>query len=222
MRSFSVAVLLMLASAAHAQLDEDDPKLARRPAVFSITDDDDPKLARGLPPPPRSRLPTHVAPRFKLAYRSLTTANLDPGEITFHAVELDYYPSSFRFFRFGLDTEIAYAGGPYNLWYFTVGPTVGFQFPWRVTPFVDARFVAGLAGGAVDGVVAVSYIYVGGLDFGAELYVAGRFFLTGAVGWAHPVFRGADVAFIRAHPMFQAQTKEFSADTFTFKVGLGF
>jgi hypothetical protein len=210
---------------------EDDPKLDRAVSISPepspapppepprFPDEDDPKLSRGTV---HKRVwPQHDVPRFKLAYRFLQAAGLEGGDITFHTLEIDYYPSSFRWFRFGLDTELGFAGGPYSLFYFTVGPTVGVQFPARVTPFIDARFVAGIAGADVLNNAVVSYMYMGGIEGGIELYYARRFYLTAAIGWVHPVYSGADIDYVRAHPMMQPVRKEFSDDTFTFKIGLG-
>src|SRR5579862_8022409 len=159
-----VVLALALAFAVRAAADEDDPKLDRPlvaappvaapPSVATpgpevhFADEDDPKLARGTVH--KRAWAYHDVPRFKLAYRYMQMAGLEGGETTFHALELDYYPWSMRFFRFGLDTEVGFAGGPFSLFYFTVGPTVGFQWPARVTPFIDARFIAGLAGADVE------------------------------------------------------------------------
>ncbi|HZS37875.1 MAG TPA: hypothetical protein VFF06_13650 [Polyangia bacterium] len=218
----ALALAFALAPAARADEPppgEDDPKLDRPRPELHFPDEDDPKLARGTI---HKRVwPHHDVPRFKLAYRFLMAAGLEGGETTFHALEFDYYPSSFRFFRFGLDSELGFAGGPFNLFYFTVGPVVGFQWPGRVTPFVDARFVAGLAGAVIQGIGVVSYMYTGGLEAGIELYYASRFYLTAAIGWAHPVYSGADVEYVRAHPTLQPVRKEFADDSFTFKIGLG-
>lgn len=223
MRTLALITCLLVAARTEAQ--EDDPKLARaaeRKAgslALALPDEDDPKLARGLVLR-RSWQDLHGVPRVKLAYRRLTTAGLQNDTIDFNAVELDYYPSS-AYFRFGLQTTLGFGANPYSSWLFTVGATMGLQVPWRVTPFVEGRFAAGLIGATFMGQNAISYIYAGGVEGGVELYLAGRFYLTASMGWAHPVFSGIDVASVRANPLLNPQRKDFAADTLTFKVGLG-
>ena len=55
-----------------------------------------------------------------------------------------------------------------------------------------------------------------------EAYVAGRFFLTGALGWAHPVYHGFDFVYSLAHPTADLEYVNIASDTFTLKIGLGF
>jgi hypothetical protein len=218
MRRLFLVVVLMLAPAANADPGEDDPKLARRETQPSV--EDDPKLARGSAV--RRQLPRapHAVPRFKLAYRNLVTAGLEGGDLMFHAGELDFYPAS-HYFRFGLEAEAGGAGGRYDAWYVSTGVAVGVQYPARVTPFLEGRFVAGVLGGTALGQSAVSYIYTGGIETGVEVYFAGRFYLTGAIGWAHPTYGGVDVASIRQHPGQTPAIKDLSTDSLTFKVGVG-
>jgi hypothetical protein len=224
--ALAVIAALPAAAAAAAPDDvDDDPRRTRLAApLVRPCEDDDPKLSCGAGPAAVRRpfwATGHAVPRFKVAYRWLTARALTGGELQFHALSLGFYPASMRFLRVGVDAELGYAGGPYSQWYFTVGPTLGFQYPARVTPFVDARFSAGLAGGSDLGFIAVSYMYTGGLEAGVELYVAGRFYLTAALGWAHPVYSGIDLTALMLNPMLQPPRKEFSDDTFTFKVGFG-
>ena len=225
MRALLVMLVLVTRAALASPDADDDPKAAREATVelepSPLADEDDPKLARGAVRRARLSYGDHPVPRFKLAYRYLQTAGLQNDTIGFHAVELDYYPSS-GWLRFGLETELGFAGGAYGAWYLTAGAALGLQWPWRVTPFLEGRFTAGLIGASFMGQSAVSYIYLGGLETGIELYVIGRSYLTASVGWAHPVFSAIDVDFVRAHPTLDPQRKDFSADSFTFKVGFGF
>ena len=162
-----------------------------------------------------------MMPRVKLAYRYFSAVGLEKGvTMGFHIGELDFYPSS-GYLRFGLDTEVGYAGGRYDAWFFTTGGALGFQYPWRVTPFLEGRFDAGLLGGSAAGTTAVSWIYMGGLDTGIELYVARRFYFTGAIGWVHSVYSGVDIDWVKAHPGLAPSRKDFSSDSFTVKVGVG-
>jgi hypothetical protein len=222
-----VSVLLVAAlgpAAQAAPLDEDDPKLARgesRPPLrVVIPAEDDPKLTLLGQPRSAWRI-DHPVPRFKLGYRRLVAAALQGGDLVFNAAVLDYYPSSSHL-RLGLSCEIGIAGGTYGAWYVTQGAAVGFQWPWRVTPFVETRVAAGLLGGDVAGKSAVSYIWTVGVEGGVELYYASRFYVSAAIGWAHPVYSGIDIVALAQHPMLEPPRKDFAADSFTFKIGLGF
>ena len=203
MRAACLAVVLMLAGMAHA-------------GEWVFPDEDDPKLARGAPHPWWQT--QHDVPRFKLSYRRVWMASLEGGDLPFDAAELDFYPVS-RFVRFGITGEFGYGGGTYGLWYFVTGASLGLQLPMRVTPFLEGRFVAGLFGGSFMGQTALSWIYEGGIDTGIEVYIAKRYYFSAAIGWAHPVYGGVDVAQLNENQT--VVRKDFGTDSFTFKVGLG-
>lgn len=179
-------------------------------------DEDDPKLARAEVHATSWR-PHHDVPRFKLGYRRLWVAAPEGGDQPFDSIALDFYPVS-RFVRFGAQGEVGIGGGNYGLWYAVTGAALGLQWPARVTPFVEGRFVAGLVGGSFMGQSVVSWIYQGGLETGVEAYYASRFYISIAVGWVHPVYGGVDVAMLRQDVIVR---KDFATDSVTFKVGLG-
>ena len=223
MRVALAAVLLLALQhpAAAADDGEDDPKMSRAAPVepFVLPDEDDPKLARGATPRPVPWWrPRHAVPRFKLAFRWLELAGLEGGAQPMDVAEMDFYPAS-GLIRFGLDAEYGWAGGKYALWSVVTGATLGLQWPARVTPFLEGRFVAGLIGGSFMGQTAVSWIYEGGIESGVEIYYAGRFYVSAAIGWTRPVFGGVDVAQLNMNQTIVP--KDFVADTFTVKVGLG-
>ena len=201
-------VLLLLAAGAAARADD---------AHWVFPDEDDPKLARAEVHRAWWNV-RHDVPRFKLAYRRVWAASPDGGDLPFDVAELDFYPVS-RFVRFGLSAELGWGGGAYGLWYFVTGASLGLQWPMRVTPFVEGRFVAGILGGAFMGQSAVSWIYEGGIDTGVEIYYARRFYVSAAIGWAHPVYGGVDVAQLNQNHT--VVREDFAADSLTFKVGLG-
>lgn len=219
--AFAIGLLLTLQRPAAAADVEDDPKMSRAAPVepFVFADEDDPKLARGAAPVrvPWWR-PRHDTPRFKLSFRWLEAAGLEGGAQPFDVAEMDFYPAS-GLIRFGVDSEFGWAGGKYGLWYLLTGATLGLQWPARVTPFLEGRFVAGLIGGELMGQTAVSWMYQGGIETGVEIYYAGRFYVSAAVGWARPVYGGVDVAQLNTNQTIVR--KDFATDTFTVKVGLG-
>jgi hypothetical protein len=220
MRLF-VVVALALAAICPARADEDDPKMTRAnlapPLAATLPEEDDPKLARTEAETHRWRL-THDVPRFKLSYRYLDLAALQGGTQHFDGISATVYPLSW-IVRIGLDAEFDWGGGPYGVWLTTVGASVGVQYPARVTPFLDARFVAGVIGGTVNGSDVASWVYAGGLETGIEIYYARRFYLSLAIGWMHPVFGGIDVNMSKMTG--SLVMRDFANDTLTFKIGLG-
>ncbi|MGZ3439985.1 MAG: hypothetical protein ACXVDD_10725 [Polyangia bacterium] len=208
MRAACLAVVLLGAGWPVAHADE---------ARWVLPDEDDPKLARPTVHAEWWRT-EHDVPRFKLAYRRVWAASPDGGDLPFDVAELDFYPVS-KFVRFGLAGEVGYGGGAYGLWYFTTGASLGLQWPMRVTPFLEGRFAAGIVGGTFMGQSAVSWIYEGGIDTGIEVYYVRRFYVSAAIGWAHPVYGGVDVAQLNQNHT--VVRENFATDSFTFKIGLG-
>jgi len=180
----------------------------------------------------------HDNPRLKLSFRRLSIANLDATTVPLLGGQLDVYPLSRRWVRLGVELEggagdASLDGHGVGLWYALAGLSLGVQHPGRVTPFVDGRFAFGALGGRLSQAVAVApgvslskasavtYLLVGGIDVGVELYVMSRVYLSVAVGWAHPIYRGVDYAALKANPSAAVTFKDISGDTFTFKLGFG-
>ena len=175
------------------------------------------------PPPPR-----HAAPFMKVGYRRLSLKNLDLGQDDFavNAFELDMYPLSRDWVRIASEFSLGAASGTLqgkgstNL-YTTAGWALGFQYPMRVTPFVDFRFGAGLLAGDVAGKTAVTWLWHLGLEGGIELYIVERTFLSLAFGWVRPTYRGFDLAKSQASPTRDPDYMDFVGDTYTFRISLG-
>ncbi len=189
----------LVAHAAPQRLDEDDPKLARV------------VIGRLRPP----------VPRFKLSYRYLPLPTPDGQRLTFHAFGFDVYPVS-TYVRLGFGVDGGYGGGRLSMFYASIIGTLGVQYPWRVTPFVEGRFSLGLVGGRFQGAVATSVMLTGGVEAGLESFVYRRFYLSTTFGYAHPFYRAPDVLAYEADPTKAPPIKSFQADVFTFKLGLGF
>ena len=68
---------------------------------------------------------------------------------------------------------------------------------------------------------AATFMYVGGVDAGLELYAVSRLYVSASLGWAHPVYTSPDMAAMQSNPSAGMQFKQVAADTFTFKVGIG-
>ena len=217
--------------------------LARADGEFGSDDDiDDPKLERFARHPElgmTSFEDTRFMPSVKFAFRQFNAFNLDafaggtnpdgspvkPTYLTFNTFEFTAYPVSMRYFRVGAEAQLGLGSGqtnsPYTGYFFTTGLDVGFQYPWRVTPFFDARFAGGLLFGEVVGQAALSYIYMYGLDVGVELYVVDRLFVTVSIGWVHPYYEGVDLKWQANHPNSDPKLLPFENDSFTFKIGVG-
>lgn len=221
------ACLPALALAATARADEsDDPKSA-------------PASAPAAPAATARASVDHANPRLKLSFRSFGVTNLDGSAVSLKGGQVDLYPVSRRFFRMGIEAEAGsgdttLSGSTANLWYGLGGVTAGFQYPARVTPFVEGRFAAGALGGSFSGTIAnvggqaisgttsaTTFLYVGGVDAGVEVYTVSRLYLSAAIGWAHPVYTGFDYAAMQQNPSGGMQVKQIAADTFTFKLGIG-
>lgn len=185
----------------------------------------------------------HANPRIKLSYRRFAITGPNGTPVTLDGAQLDAYAISRRWFRLGFEAEgggakskdvIANVAG--HVWYGLTGLTMGFQFPARITPFVEGRVAIGVLGGTLSGSAVVggetytaegfsvaTFMYVYGVDAGIELYAIGRTYVSIALGWAHPAWLGdtvVDVATTIADGT--ASTRLVGADVFTFKVGLGF
>lgn len=199
---------------------DDDPKCARgecRPLTPFPVDEDDPKLARGW----HRRWPTA---KLQISYRFLMVADPYGGTLPFHLVQLTGFPIS-RYFRLGISLT---GGGStrYGAGMVDAGLSVGVQYPWRLSPFLDVGIAVGLIGANLVGRSVVSYEFRPNVEAGVDVFVASRFHLTIALGWARPVYGGVDATAIEA-AMKSNQTPDytvrpFSLDTFTVRAGVGF
>jgi hypothetical protein len=181
----------------------------------------------------------HANPRLKLSYRRFAISNLDLTDVPLQGLQLDVYPLSRRWVRGGVELEAgtgraALSGGAFNIRYGMLGLTGGFQYPARITPFVEGRLVGGIMGGNQDGDVTIpgttvsisgisgtTWITGRGLDFGAELFAGGRAYISASIGWLHTTWGGVDYPAMLLDPSAGVRYKDLSNDSFTFKLGLG-
>ena len=212
---------LLLLVAVPVTADADDRDLPA--SVILAGEEDDPKLWRlAEKARPKRAVPTAT---FEVGYRWYRLPNLDRSEMPFHNVALSLYPVSIPWFRLGIDAELGFGSGtlegkPNQAWTLVSGASVGIQFPWRLTPFLDFRFNGGLLGGDVAGETAITWIYSLGIEGGLSLFIVDRLHLSVAVGWLHTTYRGIDLVATRktpTMPVFQA----FVGDTVTVEIGIG-
>jgi hypothetical protein len=176
-------------------------------ATRALPAEDEPTIVTTAPPPVAPL--THPTPRLKLSYEHLSAGNLDGSSVPLEALHLDTYPLSWRFVRAGLGAEAGrgnakYANAAASVKYGLLGVNLGVQFPARVTPFVEGRAAAGALGGTLDGtlaipgststisnVSAVTWMYAMGVDAGAEVYFAGRAYVSLGIGWIRTTWGAA-------------------------------
>lgn len=177
----------------------------------------------------------HPNPRLKTSYRLFSISGLQGGRLWLNGAQIDAYALSRRWVRVGAELEgggggATFAATPVRLTYGLFGLTAGVQYPARVTPFVEGRFVGGVLHGDLQGTLTVgessygnqsatTWIYGGGVETGIEMYVYGRTYLSVGAGWMRSTWHGLDVPTMiqTGHMAF----KNLTGDTFTLKVGIG-
>jgi hypothetical protein len=181
--------------------------------------------------------PAHANPRLKLSYRLFSLAGLDGAPMWLHGAQIDAYALSRRWMRIGVELEggggsATLAGTGASLSYGVAGVTAGVQYPARVTPFIDGRFVGGVLSGQLDGALVVggqsfggtsatTWMYGGGLETGVEVYVWRRAYVSAALGWMRATWHGVDVSAMMANPQGGMAYKDLVGDTVTLKLGCG-
>jgi hypothetical protein len=168
----------------------------------------------------------HPNPRLKASYRRFAIASYDGASLWLDGAQLDVYALSRRRVRHTIEANRL------DLAYGTVGFNGGFQYPARVTPFVEGRVAAGVlsargsgamtfAGMTVTDPSIVTWMVNGGIETGIEVYTWRRTYLSAAIGWVRTTWRGPDVTAMISNPSAGVQTKNLESDSFTFKLGFG-
>ncbi|HEX3902304.1 MAG TPA: hypothetical protein VH853_05585 [Polyangia bacterium] len=176
-------------------------------------------------------------PRLKLSFVRFSIGNLDGSAVPLDALHLDLYPLSRRWIRAGFELEgglgdATFMGDRASLADVMLGVNAGLQWPGRVTPFVEGRLAGGALSGhtegpiTVDGLVvtqasATTYLYVWGIDAGAEVYLIGRSYLSVSLGWLHSTWRGAEDASPPGASAPDIALTDIVHDSFVFKLGVG-
>ncbi|HEX2659273.1 MAG TPA: hypothetical protein VHU40_13410 [Polyangia bacterium] len=194
----------------------------------------------GISPPEPGRAPAHANPRVKLSYRTFAISNVDASRIPLSALQLDLFPLSRRYVRVGMSVMAGKGHAdmqatPITLHYGLAGVTGGFQFPARVTPFVEGTVMGGVLTGSLDHAVGIpgttasiedaagtTGIYGRGVDLGAEFYTVGRLFLSGSIGWLRTTWLGPDVMALNSGMLSPLPVKALTTDGLSLKLGLGF
>jgi hypothetical protein len=201
----------------------------------------DAQIVRCAPLPSPPALTESAPPRLELSYRRFSLRNLDLTSLPVSGVELDMYPLSTDWVRAGLELEAGAGsagldGHTLDARYGLFGLVSAVQYPGlaRVTPFLAGRLFGGVLGGRLDGPItlpgttvtligtsAVTWLYGGGLDLGANVFALGRSHLSLALGWVHTTWGGVDYVGALATPSIGVRFKNLTEDSLTIKLGLG-
>jgi hypothetical protein len=181
--------------------------------------------------------PERPSPRLKASYRLFAISGLQGGQLWLNGAQVDAYALSRRWVRVGVELEGGGGGAtfsttPVRLSYGLLGLTAGVQYPARITPFVEGRFVGGVLSGQLEGTLtigsssysgqsATTWMYGGGIESGIEAYVYGRTYLSLGLGWMRSTWHGIDVLTMMANPSNGMAYKNLTGDTFTLKIGIG-
>jgi hypothetical protein len=179
-------------------------------------------------------------PRLKLSYERFSAGNIDGSAMPLEALHLDMYALSWEFVRGGLDVEggrgSAHIGdAKASVKYGLLGVNLGFQMPGRITPFIEGRGAAGALGGTLNGLVTIpgssltvsnvsviTWMYATSVDAGAELYFAGRAYVSLGVGWIRTTWGAARYdAMVASMDGVGLQFQNVSHDSLLLKAGLG-
>lgn len=179
----------------------------------------------------------HPNPRLKASYRLFAISGLQGGQLWLDGAQVDAYAISRRWARVGVELEggggnATLATTPARLSYGLLGLTAGVQYPARITPFVEGRFVGGVLSGQLEGALTVAgttysgqsattWMYGGGIETGIEAYIYGRSYVSLGIGWMRSTWHGVDVLTMMQNPSGGMAYKNLTGDTFTLKVGLG-
>lgn len=180
----------------------------------------------------------HPAARLKLSLEGFTIKTTWGMPVGLTGLHLEAYPLSRKWLRAGVGLtgglgDATFDGASASVDYGLLGVSVGTQYPGRVTPFVEANLAGGfmsasldrpltVGGVTVDNASGTTWLVVGGLDAGAELYVFRRAYLSFSLGWmrstwASPDFDPRDTSM----PPTNLRITTVTADSLMWKVGLG-
>jgi hypothetical protein len=181
-------------------------------------------------------------PHLKVSYRRFAIANLDLTHVPLQGVQVDAYPASTQWGRGGFEVEAGVGHAELNgvgvdARYGLIGFTAALQYAAPITPFVEGRLVGGILSGNIDGSLAVAaatsspaasvgssattFIYGDGIDAGAEIFAIGHAYVSLSIGWLHTTWQGIDYAAVVQNPSADLRLMNLSADSFTFKLGIG-
>jgi hypothetical protein len=189
-----------------ADLPDYGPRPAEEPAVASA------------PAPRPATLRLKRAPRLKLVYHRYTDHKIGGEPAPFNVAALTFYPLS-EWVRLGCSLRFGIEDGHpgKRSWFLDILFSAGLQWLEAVrgvTPFAEFSVGPGFRMYTTFNNSIPSLQWSFGVDGGLEVYLGGRVYLTGAIGWTRPV-----VSINRAS--LGRQSIDVYGDTWILKVGLG-
>ena len=212
--------------------------MARAQASDVRGDSPDEVLEKTAPVPIEdSPPPDQPHARLKLSLEGFSIGTTWGMPVGLTGLHLETYPLSRRWVRLGLgltgglgdaSVEAASASVVYGLF----GTSAGFQYPARITPFVEGHVAGGFMTATLDRPVTVggltvrnasgtTWLVVRGLDAGAEMYVFGRAYLSFSLGWMRSTWASPDYNPYALAANTNLRITTVTADSFLWKVGLG-
>jgi len=157
---------------------------------------------------PRDLEGEHPVPRLKVSVEGFAVGTPFATRVPLTGLHAEVYPISRPWVRGGIGLaggagSGSYGGASANVQYGLLGGSVGAQLPGRVTPFIEGHLRGGFMGATLDRPITVgsvrienasgtTWMYTRGLDAGAEFYVLGRLYLSGALGWTRATWGSPD------------------------------
>jgi hypothetical protein len=232
------AQLVLAAGGARAQVPRDEPEPLPEPAGQPA-----PVAPLAPIPPPLDELPDYGprpeeegaaapasrphkvpplvikrTPRLELTYQRFVDHRLGGEATPYHVAALTFFPVS-TWLRLGCTVRFGMEqtdGKP--SWFLDGLAVAGVQLPEVArgfTPFADFSIGPGFRYYTAFHNTYPSLQWTFGVEAGANVYVSGRVYLTGSVGWVRPVVRVKQASGDR-------EKVDAYSDAFIFKLGVGF
>jgi hypothetical protein len=218
----AVVLALVAAAPARGEIPRDEPE-----AAAAGTREAEPDLPDYGPLPQDLRprigaLSIPQTPGFKLTYSRFTARRIGGQGQPFNVPALAFYFIS-SWLRLGLTTRFGLedaSGNGSRDWFIEEAATLGLQAPgWlpHLLPFVEFSAGLGMRLFKTFNNSQFTSTWSYGLNFGTEIYLTRRFYLTAAIGWIRPIVSPKTVA----SPQQPEQHIDVFTDTFIFPVGFG-
>jgi len=150
----------------------------------------------------------HPVPRLKVSVEGFAVDTPFATRVGLTGLHAEVYPISRPWVRGGIGLAGGAGSGSVDgasasVQYGLLGGSLGAQLPGRVTPFIEGHLRGGFMGATLDRPITVgsvrvenasgtTWMYTRGLDAGAEFYVLGRLYLSGALGWTRATWGSPD------------------------------
>jgi len=193
---------------------------------------------------PRDLDGPHPVPRLKVSVEGFAVGTPLATRVPLTGLHAEVYPVSRPWVRGGIGLAGGAGSGSYgsasaSVQYGLLGGSLGAQLPGRVTPFIEGHLRGGFMGASLDRPITVgtvrienasgtTWMYTRGLDAGAEFYVLGRLYLSGALGWTRATWGSPDPRSVGAAGPGEAPTSQgelrfidVTSDSLMWKLGVG-